>query len=84
MKPIKANVDEIRGARSKLRYSQKYMADALGISVGAYRKKESGKTPFRDHEKIILADVLKFDLNDFNDYLFDGMMPPGVIKSTGR
>ena len=35
MKPL-----EIKGARTRLGYTQQYMADRLGISLDTYRKKE--------------------------------------------
>ena len=38
MKPL-----EIKGARTRLGYTQQYMADRLNISLDTYRKKERGE-----------------------------------------
>ena len=33
---------EIKAARVRLKYTQKYMAERLGIATGTYQKKENG------------------------------------------
>jgi len=76
MKPL-----EIKGARTRLGYTQKYMADHLGIAENSYHKKESGKVRFTDEEKIQLAHILELSLAQFNDFLFDGKLPAGTIAT---
>lgn len=72
MKPL-----EIKGARARLGYKQKYMADNLGISVATYRKKESGVIRFTDKEKIQVTKILELTPTQMNDFLFDGELPIG-------
>lgn len=45
--------------RRFLGYSQKEIADFLNISLQAYWRKENGKTPFNDNEKIQLVKLFK-------------------------
>ncbi len=70
MKPL-----EIKGARTRLGLSQKYMAEQLNINEQSYGKKERGIVRFTDQEKVIVARVLGFTAGQVNDYFFDGMMP---------
>jgi len=73
MKPL-----EIKGARTRLGYTQQYVADELGITVHSYRKKESGCVKFTDEEKKKLYLILRMSLDQFNDWLYDGLLPIGV------
>lgn len=66
---------EIKGARTRLGFSQKYMAEQLDITEAAYGRKERGTVRFTDREKVIVARVLGFTAGQVNDYFFDGMMP---------
>lgn len=66
---------EIKGARTRLGLSQKYMAEQLDITEASYGKKERGIVRFTDTEKVIVARVLGFNAVQVNDYFFDGMMP---------
>lgn len=68
---------EIKGARTRLGLTQKYMADQLGISVNSYQKKESGKIPFTEKQKFGVTKILGFTLTQMNDFLFDGQLPVG-------
>ncbi len=70
MKPL-----EIKGARTRLGLSQKYMAEKLGISTDSYGKKERNIVRFTDPEKVIVAQVLGLTASQVNAYFFDGMMP---------
>lgn len=79
MKPL-----EIKGARTRLGYTQQYVADQLGITVLSYRNKESGRVRFTDTEMIGLAEVLQLNLVQFNDFLFDGKLPAGTIVAVSR
>ena len=45
MKPL-----EIKGARTRLGFTQQFVADELHLSLPSYRKKESGKVKFTDEE----------------------------------
>ena len=77
MKPL-----EIKGARTKLGYTQKYVAEQLGMSVYSYQKKESGQVKFTDEEKAGLTELLELTLEQFNDFLFDGKLPIGMLQNT--
>lgn len=75
MKPL-----EIKGARTRLGYTQQFVADELGMTVHSYRKKESGCVKFTDEEKKNLSRVLHLTLDQFNDYLYDGLLPIGASR----
>lgn len=68
---------EIKGARARLGYTQKFMAESLGMSYHSYEKKESGKVRFTDVEKAKLAVVLELTPVQLNDFLYDGLLPIG-------
>ena len=70
MKPL-----EIKGARTRLGLSQKYMAQQLNITEASYGKKERGLVRFTDPEKVTAARLLSLTAAQVNDYFFDGMMP---------
>lgn len=70
MKPL-----EIKGARTRLGYSQKYMAEQLNIVEQSYGKKERGIVRFTDREKVLMARILGLNARQVNDFFFDGMMP---------
>lgn len=53
------SVNRIAGYRRMLGLTQKEMAEKLNISVQAYSKKELGKTPFKDSEKIAFKKMLE-------------------------
>ena len=69
MKPL-----EIKGARTRLGYTQKQMADLLNMSVHSYRKKESGHYKFTEKEKFEVGKILNLSIEQLNDYLFDSKM----------
>ena len=70
MKPL-----EIKGARTRLGLSQKYVAQQLNITEASYGKKERGLVRFTDPEKVTVARLLSLTAAQVNDYFFDGMMP---------
>ena len=70
-------VNEIRGARERLQYRMKYMADMLGISVESYRKKECGQVKWTDEEKMRIAEILGLTNGQLNQYLYAGKLPIG-------
>lgn len=72
MKPL-----EVKGARARLGYKQKFMADNLGISVSTYRKKESGAIRFSDKEKLLMTEILELTPKQMNDFFYDGKLPIG-------
>ena len=69
MKPL-----EIKGARTRLGYTQQQMAEWLDMSVHSYRKKESGHIKFTESEKFALGKILGLTLEQLNDYLFDSQL----------
>lgn len=72
MKPL-----EIKGARARLGYKQRQMAEILGITTSSYCNKENGIVKFTDTEKVTVAKLLGFTLEQMNDFLFDGALPIG-------
>lgn len=71
MKPL-----EIKGARTRLGYTQQYMAEQLDISVDTYRKKER-MNKFTDTEKVKVTKLLGLTAEQVNDFFFDGQLPIG-------
>lgn len=69
MKPL-----EIKGARTRLGYTQQEVADRLGMKFHSYQKKESGKIKFTEDEKIEVAKVLQLDFEQLDSFLFDGQL----------
>lgn len=72
MKPL-----ELKGARTRLGYSQRYMANKLGICEDSYRKKERGLVSFSDKEKILIVNELGLNIYQFNVIFYDGKLPIG-------
>lgn len=77
MKPL-----EIKGARTRLGYSQRYMSERLGIHYENYRKKERGVVKFTEDEKFAMGEILELSLEQLNDFLFDGKIPLGMRKDS--
>ena len=75
MKPKKIN--PVRGGREWIGYDQQDVADYLGITVAAYRKKESGGSTFTDEQKVKLAELFGWSAEQMNDYLYGGILPIG-------
>ena len=75
---------EIKGARARLGYGQKYVADQLGITMSTYCNKENGAVKFSDEEKAKLANLLELTPQQTNDFLYDGKLPIGVIDESDR
>lgn len=74
MKPTR-KPNEIKGARSRLGLTQKYMADGLGLSEAHYGKKERGEVEFTRAEVPKVAELLGLNWTQVNDYFFDGKLP---------
>ena len=51
------------------------MASAIGKCLNAYAKKETGKTPFTDEEKLALAAELDLTMEQFSVIFFDDKLP---------
>lgn len=77
MKPL-----EIKGARTRLGYKQRHMAEKLGMTLCTYCNKENGKSKFTDVEKVKIAELLGFTPEQMNEFLFDGVLPIGSHKQT--
>ena len=74
MKPL-----EIKGARTRLGFSQQFMADELDISLSSYRKKENGEVKFTEDEKFKTAKLLELSFEQMDDYLFDGKLRSFIL-----
>lgn len=81
MEPFAKNLRWIRGARSAFGFSQKQMADALGISESSYQKKEAGDIQFSDGEKVMVAKILGLSMDQVNQIFFGGELPNGNDNS---
>ena len=81
MEPFAKNLRWIRGARSAFGFSQKQMADALGISESSYQKKEAGDIRFSDGEKVMVAKILGLSMDQVNQIFFGGELPNGNDNS---
>ncbi len=66
---------EIKGARVRLGYKQRDVADYLKISTNSYRKKESGIVRFTDDEKVKIARLFGWDGPMVNRIFFNGELP---------
>ncbi len=69
------NTLEIKGARTRLGYTQRDMAEMLGLTEGSYQKRESGAVEFKHEEVIRLAEILHLTIRQVNDFIFDGKLP---------
>lgn len=47
------------GFRKLIGLSQKELADIFGISVQSVSRKEKGRTPYTDKEKLVLRDLIR-------------------------
>ena len=74
--------NKLKGIRVGLGYTQKEIANELGITFESYQKKESGVVPFTEKQKIALIKILGLDIYQTNDFLFAGQLPVGNAKST--
>lgn len=72
MKPL-----EIKGARTRLGYTQQDLANELKLSVVSYWKKENGLVKFTCEEIAVVAKLLKLNVMQVNDFFFDGELPTG-------
>lgn len=70
MKPSK-----IKGVRAGFGYTQKYMAEQLGIEPDSYSKKERGLIRFTLPEKQKLIEILQLTPEQINELLCDGLVP---------
>lgn len=66
---------EIKAARARLGYKQREVAFRLGIPASTYSAKENGKIEFSTDQKIALAEIFEWNLEQMNDFLFDGKLP---------
>ena len=55
-----ARVHKIRAMRKGYGFTQKYMAENLGMSVSTYQNKEKGRVRFSDKEKVSMARISNF------------------------
>ncbi len=72
MKPL-----EIKGARARLGFTQKYMAEKLGLTEVSYGRKERGEVEFTLDEVPEVASLLTLNNAQVNDFFFDGKLPTG-------
>lgn len=68
---------EIKGARTRLGYTQQFMADQLNMTKDSYAKRETGVVRFTDTQKVQVARLLELTPLQMNDFLYDGALPIG-------
>ena len=68
---------EIKGARARLGFTQKYMAEKLGLTEVSYGRKERGEVEFTLDEVPEVASLLTLNNAQVNDFFFDGKLPTG-------
>ena len=69
------NTLELEIARRRKGKTRRDMAGAIGKCLNAYAKKETGKTPFTDEEKLALAVELDLTMEQFSVIFFDDKLP---------
>lgn len=52
-------LNRIRGYRVMIGLTQEEMAGKLGVTKQAYSLKELGKSPFKDHERLIIRELVR-------------------------
>ncbi len=67
----------VRAARCGYNYSQKEVADILGIDVRTYQYKESGRGKWNNKEIAALSNLFNFSISEINRYFYDGILPIG-------
>lgn len=72
---------EIKGARTRLGYTQQFMADQLNMTKDSYAKRETGVVRFTDKQKVQVARLLELSPWQMNDFLYDGELPIGYDGS---
>lgn len=50
--------DKVKGYRIMLGLTQKEVASKLNISISSYINKETGRTAFKDNEKLLFKEML--------------------------
>jgi len=73
MKPL-----ELKAERVRRGYTQKDVAEGIGMKLASYNKKENGVNEFSDLEKKQLSDFLGFTPYQLNYILYDGLLPIGA------
>ncbi len=71
---------EIRGARTRLGFTQQYMADQLAISTASYSQKERGEVKFAISEAIKVKHILELSDEQFYDFFSDDKLPIGDVE----
>lgn len=66
----------VAGYRRMVNYTQKDMANQLGVSETTYRNKEKGRIPFKDYEMILFQKVMTENNLDVSivDIFFDNKL----------
>ena len=70
MKPL-----ELKAERVRRGYTQKDVAEGIGMKLGTYNKKENGANEFSDLEKKQVSDFLRFTPYQLNHILYDDLLP---------
>lgn len=52
------STDKVKGYRIMLGLTQKEVANKLNISISSYINKETGRTAFKDNEKLLFKELL--------------------------
>lgn len=69
------NSNEVKAVIVRKGYSQKDVAELMGMNIHTFRKKINGVMEFKDKEKLALADILELTPQQIFDWLCDGKVP---------
>lgn len=76
---IRVDSERLKAIRKRSRIAQSEAAEMLGMSIGAYKSKESGKTFLKDYEKLMMRDLFHMSYDEFDKILYGGKL--GEMKS---
>ena len=76
MKPL-----EIKGARARLGFTQKYMAEKLGLTEVSYGRKERGEVEFTLDEVPEVASLLTLNNAQVNDFFLRWQVANWLIEA---
>lgn len=65
------NTKALKYARTEAGYTQKELAEVMGIQQNCYHRKESGEIGFTDKDKLLLTKLLHLDLDAFYCIFFN-------------
>lgn len=68
-------IQKLKAARVQVGYTQKQLAEKLGISSKSYNRKELGLIEFKSKEIIHISILLNLTLKNVNEIFFENKLP---------